>query len=205
MANSWSIIIGGDPANGTVTFTPDLAGASAGQSLGVSFGDNVTWNNRTNCPLTMTAVTPAGLYLTEPVPPGSASNPILNVRQSITYTASLGAGHPALATQGHIAMVWNVTISGNPASGTVMLASTIPDNVKAAKGDYLAWVNQTNAQLSVTSVEPAGLFLASPMPPGTTSSPMLDLTQSFTYNVGVVGSANLITLQVTRQVTIGVA
>jgi hypothetical protein len=28
MANSWSIIIGGDPANGNVTFTPDLGGAS---------------------------------------------------------------------------------------------------------------------------------------------------------------------------------
>ena len=85
MASSWSITITEHTA-GAITFTPDIPGASAGQPLGVNASDNVTWNNRTNNPLALQSITPAGVYLTDPIPPGSASNPIFNVSASVTYS-----------------------------------------------------------------------------------------------------------------------
>jgi hypothetical protein len=85
MASSWSIIIDELP-DGSITFTPDLPNAVAGQPLGVNANDNVTWNNRTNGELALQSVTPPGLYLTDPIPPGQASNPILQVTKSVIYS-----------------------------------------------------------------------------------------------------------------------
>jgi hypothetical protein len=85
MASKWSIIIERD-ANHAITFTPDLPGATAGQPLGASAGDNVTWNNRTNDPLELLSITPPNVYLTEPILPGTASNPIFLVSESVTYS-----------------------------------------------------------------------------------------------------------------------
>jgi hypothetical protein len=75
MANSWSITINQLP-DGTFTFTPFVPGAHVGQPLGVSSGDLVTWNNQTNGEIKLQSVQPTGLYLTEPIPAGSVSNPI---------------------------------------------------------------------------------------------------------------------------------
>ncbi len=84
MANSWSIIIKQMP-DGTVSFTPDVPGAIAGQPLGVSAGDLVTWNNRTNQQLELRSI-PPGTFLTQPIPAGSASSPIFSVAKSVIYS-----------------------------------------------------------------------------------------------------------------------
>lgn len=84
MADSWSIIIN-ELADGTITFTPDLPQAAPNQPLGANAKDNVTWNNRTNRELTLRSITPANLYLTEPIPAGQVSDPIFSA-QSVIYS-----------------------------------------------------------------------------------------------------------------------
>jgi hypothetical protein len=84
MADSWSIIINELP-DGTITFTPDLPQAVANQPLGAKARDNVTWNNRTNRELTLQSITPANLYLTEPIQAGEVSDPIFPA-QSVIYS-----------------------------------------------------------------------------------------------------------------------
>lgn len=84
MAGSWSIIIN-ELHDATITFTPDLPQAVANQPLGANANDNVTWNNRTNRELTLRSITPANLYLTEPIPPGQVSSPIF-LAQSVIYS-----------------------------------------------------------------------------------------------------------------------
>jgi hypothetical protein len=85
MASSWSITINQLP-DGTFTFTPFVPGAHVGQPLGVSSGDLVTWNNQTNGEIKLQSIQPAGVYLTEPIPAGSVSNPIFPVSATVGYS-----------------------------------------------------------------------------------------------------------------------
>lgn len=88
MPNTWSIMINQNP-DGTVSFKPDVAGAQAGQPLGVQPNDLVTWNNRTNQPLTLQSISPAGVYLTDPIPAGQVSSPAYAVggtAGTVTYS-----------------------------------------------------------------------------------------------------------------------
>jgi hypothetical protein len=87
MPNTWSIMINQNP-DGTVSFKPDVAGAQAGQPLGVQPNDLVTWNNRTNQALTLQSI-PPGTYLTDPVPAGQVSSPAYAVGATagtVTYS-----------------------------------------------------------------------------------------------------------------------
>lgn len=97
MASSWSITINQLP-DGTFTFTPFVPGAHVGQPLGVSSGDLVTWNNQTNGQIELQSIQPAGVYLTEPIPAGSVSNPIFHVTATVGYSRCLPA--PARPTTG---------------------------------------------------------------------------------------------------------
>jgi hypothetical protein len=77
MAQRYSIII--KQQDGLVTFTPDVLDkdrhpATAGQPLGVNFGDNVNWNNRTDLEITLKSWPPEGTPLCKPIPPGEASD-----------------------------------------------------------------------------------------------------------------------------------
>ena len=74
MPNTWSIMINQNK-DGTVSFQPDVAGAQPSQPLGVQPNDLVTWNNRTNQSLTLQSISPAGTYLTDPIPAGQVSSP----------------------------------------------------------------------------------------------------------------------------------
>jgi hypothetical protein len=88
MPNTWSIKINQNK-DGTVTFEPDVPGAKPGQPLGVEPNDLVTWNNRTNHPLTLQTINPSGVYLTDPIPAGQVSDPIFSVGTftgTITYS-----------------------------------------------------------------------------------------------------------------------
>jgi hypothetical protein len=82
MASSWSIII--NQHDGAITFTPDVPGARTGQPLGVSSGDNVTWNNRTNLEIPLKSK-PEGDFLCDPIPAGNVSDPVYNVTQTVGY------------------------------------------------------------------------------------------------------------------------
>jgi hypothetical protein len=84
VASSRSIIID-ELSDGSITFTPDLPNAVAGQPLGVNAGDTVTWNNRTSRELALQSV-PPGVYLTDPIPQGQVSSPILRVTKSVIYS-----------------------------------------------------------------------------------------------------------------------
>jgi hypothetical protein len=84
MANSWTIEITKLP-NGDVGFRVALPGNVVGQALGASNGDNVTWYNKTDDTLTLQSIDPAGVYLTDPIPPGEASDPIFPVNGSLKY------------------------------------------------------------------------------------------------------------------------
>ncbi len=88
MPNTWSIKINQNP-DGTVSFQPDLPGAQPGQPLGVQANDTITWNNRTDNPLTLATISPTGVYLTDPIPAGQVSSPIFAVGATtgtITYS-----------------------------------------------------------------------------------------------------------------------
>jgi hypothetical protein len=84
MASSWGIFID-QQANGSITFTPDVPGAKVGQPLGVNQNDNVTWNNRTNNPITLQSIQPATPFPFGAIPAGGVSNPIFNVTETIGY------------------------------------------------------------------------------------------------------------------------
>jgi hypothetical protein len=84
MANSWTIEIT-QIREGEVGFRVALPGNAIGQPLGASNGDNVNWYNKTDKTLTLVSISPAGLYLTDPIPPGEASDPIFQVSGSVTY------------------------------------------------------------------------------------------------------------------------
>jgi hypothetical protein len=84
MANSWNITI--NEKDGTFTFTPYVPGAQPGQPLGVNSGDLVTWNNQTNEEIKLQSIQPAGVYLTEPIPAESVSNPIFHVTATVGYS-----------------------------------------------------------------------------------------------------------------------
>jgi hypothetical protein len=92
MAGSWSIKIE-QLANGLLTFTPDLPGAKVGQPLGVSKGDNVTWDNQIDQKVVLKSIQPPDPAPPKPpilpfdsIPPGSVSDPILNVTETIGYS-----------------------------------------------------------------------------------------------------------------------
>ena len=87
MASAWGIIID-EQADGSITFTPDVPGAKVGQPLGVSAGDNVTWNNRTNRTITLQLVQPPppASFPFGPIPAGGVSNPIFNVTETVGYS-----------------------------------------------------------------------------------------------------------------------
>ena len=85
MASSWSITINQQP-DGTVTFTPYVPNAHAGQPLGVGKDDLVTWNNQTNSQVQLQSIQPKGTYLTEPIPAGKVSNPIFQASATIGYS-----------------------------------------------------------------------------------------------------------------------
>jgi hypothetical protein len=95
MASSWSITI--KQQDGQITFTPDVAGATAGQPLGVNSSDNVTWNNRTNQEITLTSIQPEGVFLCDPIPAGDVSNPICNVTNTVGYSWVRQSGAPTPA------------------------------------------------------------------------------------------------------------
>lgn len=84
MPSQWSITIL-DLGNGQIAFQPAVPGAQQNQPLGVSTNDLVTWNNTTNLTLTLQASNPAGLFLTDPIPPGQVSDPIFRVSGSVFY------------------------------------------------------------------------------------------------------------------------
>jgi hypothetical protein len=88
MASSWSIIIEQLP-DGSLTFTPDVPGAKVGQPLGVSSGDNVTWNNRTDQVIKLKSIQPPEpppVFPFDSIPTGNVSNPIFNVTETIGYS-----------------------------------------------------------------------------------------------------------------------
>ncbi len=78
MPNTWSIKINQNQ-DGTVTFQPDTPTGQPDQPLGVQLNDLVTWNNRTNQPLTLQAINPSGVYITETIPAGQVSDPTFSV------------------------------------------------------------------------------------------------------------------------------
>ncbi len=95
---TWSVMI---VAGG---FQPDLKDAQLGQPLGVSAGDNVTWNNTTNdatwpwptdangnpFPNPIPNPPPPGAYyLSDIIPPGSASSPTFHVPNGLTKGATI--------------------------------------------------------------------------------------------------------------------
>jgi len=85
MANSWTIEITQLSSN-TVGFRLALPGNNIGQPVSASNGDNVTWYNKTDNTLTLVSINPPGVYLTDPIPAGEASDPIFNVNGSVTYS-----------------------------------------------------------------------------------------------------------------------
>ena len=103
MASEWGIIID-QQADGSITFTPDVPGATVGQPLGVSAGDNVTWNNRTNQTITLQMIQPPppATFPVGPIPAGGVSHPIFNVTVTVGYsrapTPKRHAGQAAAAT-----------------------------------------------------------------------------------------------------------
>lgn len=76
--------------NGTTVFQPDRPGAKPGDPLKVIKGDLITWNNRTNDIHHPVAVTPAGTFLTDEIPPKDVSSPIFSpvTPSVITYMCS---------------------------------------------------------------------------------------------------------------------
>jgi hypothetical protein len=72
--------------DGKTVLQPDWPGTKPGDPLKVKRGDFVTWNNRTNEIHHPVAITPAGLFLTDEIPPGRVSSPIFNVTQSPSPT-----------------------------------------------------------------------------------------------------------------------
>ena len=84
MANSWGIEITQLP-DGNVAFRPDRPDATIGQPLGASVGDTVIWTNRTDNTLRLQSIDPPGKYLTDPIPPGQASDPMFRIDGSVTY------------------------------------------------------------------------------------------------------------------------
>jgi hypothetical protein len=88
IASSWNIFIEEGP-DGSLVFTPDVAGAKAGQPLGVNSGDNVTWNNRTNQEIKLKSIQPAEpptVFPFNSIPAQAVSNPIFNVTETIGYS-----------------------------------------------------------------------------------------------------------------------
>lgn len=88
MSSSWSIIISGTPSSGHVTVAPDLPGPPTSAALNVAVSDNVNWNNRTDDYLVLLRTGTTGPFLTNPIPPGSASSPTFNVTAAGTYAYS---------------------------------------------------------------------------------------------------------------------
>jgi hypothetical protein len=77
---------------GEVVVRPDVEGATQNDPLQAVQGDLVNWNNRTDQCHHPVAVDPAGLFLTDEIPPGRSSDPLFNVTQTpgttITYMCS---------------------------------------------------------------------------------------------------------------------
>lgn len=103
------------PVGASAAFKPDLAGAQPGQPLGVLLGDNVTWNNTTDFEhqpwptngaggalLPEAQARADGVYLSDPVAPGSPSAPTFNVKPTNTSQTTIFYGcakHPTDATE----------------------------------------------------------------------------------------------------------
>jgi hypothetical protein len=83
--------------DGKTVLQPDRPGANPGDPLQAVLGDLITWNNETDDIHHPVAITPAGLFLTDEIPPGRASSPMFNVTQSpatITYQCSRHPENP---------------------------------------------------------------------------------------------------------------
>jgi hypothetical protein len=84
MANSWTIEIT-QIREGEVGFRLALPGNDIGQPLSASNGDDVVWYNKTDKTLTLVSISPPNTYLTNPIPAGEPSDPIYQVKGSVTY------------------------------------------------------------------------------------------------------------------------
>jgi hypothetical protein len=89
MQSQWSIRILNGPSNELV-FWPWVPGGSPGAPLIVKSGDLVTWNNMSTKTVTLKSITPANVYLTDPIAAGQVSSPAFVADAAVTYTSAAG-------------------------------------------------------------------------------------------------------------------
>ncbi len=87
MSTSIMIIDKGEDEEGnlTIAFKRDSSDAEENADVLVPKGELVTWNNRTNVPLTLKALNPDGEYITGEIRPGTGSEPSFQADVSLEY------------------------------------------------------------------------------------------------------------------------
>jgi hypothetical protein len=78
-----------------------------------------------------------------------------------------------------VANIWTIEITVQ--NGTVSFRPKLPSAsigqpLGVNNGDIVIWANRTDLTLALVSIEPAGFFLANPVPPGQGSRPNFVVT-----------------------------
>jgi hypothetical protein len=89
MQSQWSIRILDAPGD-KIAFWPWVPGGSLGAPLVVKSGDLVTWNNMSTKAVTLKSITPANVYLTDPIASGQVSSPAFVADSAVTYASAAG-------------------------------------------------------------------------------------------------------------------
>jgi hypothetical protein len=87
-----------------------------------------------------------------------------------------------------MASSWNITINQLP-DGTFtfkpdVAGAHVGQPLGVNSGDLVTWNNQTNVQIELQSLQPAGLFLTGPIPAGSVSNPIFQFPTSGVTAVG---------------------
>jgi hypothetical protein len=81
---------------------------------------------------------------------------------------------------------WSITIKQQ--DGVISFTPAIPPDAKpnqpqgVNKGDNVTWNNQTNLEIELISIDPKGVFLCNPIPPGRPSNPIFNVQRTVKYS-----------------------
>jgi len=81
---------------------------------------------------------------------------------------------------------WSITIL-DVGNGQIGFLPAVPgaqmnQPLGVNKNDLVTWVNTTNNPLTLQAINPAGTYLADPIPPGQVSDPMFKVAASVSYS-----------------------